>query len=769
VLLKHRVDDTAMKSATMGPCAPSLKRERPTFADFETSEESSSDESPSTTASIKSFSSKMLVLRTIAATSNCNILSLNNEAIGLITNRKYAAAKEKLKSALQLAEQHRLPTKIPRRKRIDNVDYHIWTPESKASNLPSSSIQSPSNMPKTDLAVISFQKLLARLDESLESSTSITYKHRSEYDEGMDFFADPLKLDETSKEIDATIIFNLGRIYHQQAKYDKALSLYRRALSVFEDWHGYERKTLLPVLFSIAQIQYLRNEHSDAIKTYELAYDFARINFGVESLELAACLNCLGVVNYIMSNANSEMALVSLHTSLKLRLQVLGANHIDVGTNWNNIGRVHFQRGAYKEAMHAYNNALCIRRAVLGTSVDVAATVFNMGQAHHQLAERLEAMKMYQEFLTLAKSHFGQFHRDIAIVLTCIGQVYHEDRHYENAMVAFQDALRVGRNALGPLHSEIAITLNKVGNLHYEMGDLDSALHVYQQGLTVETTVLEAGNPNVIVTLTNIAEIHKQRFDFKTALKFYAEVLSLQKEFMSDSPQEIANTLSSIGFVHHQLTEYAQALEFNQDCLRIRRELNGDVDEGVAVTLTHIALVLLKMNIHDIALDVLIESYRIRKALQSNDNRDIAFTLYNIAMIYHHRGSHDDALVFYRETARVEATALGSAHRDLGITYYNIGQIHYQRGEMDLALGSFRMALSIERECLGVDDPTCARTLNEIGNIELQLGNVEELMTCFTEALRIYRKAGMDDNNLVIFGERLFRFEIVHPNTASAA
>ena len=138
-------------------------------------------------------------------------------------------------------------------------------------------------------------------------------------------------------------------------------------------------------------------------------------------------------------------------------------------------------------------------------------------------------------------------------------------------------------------------------------------------------------------------------------------------------------------------------------------------------------------------------------------------------MIYHHRGSHDDALVFYRETARVEATALGSAHRDLGITYYNIGQIHYQRGETDLALVSFRQALSIERECLGVDDPTCARTLNEIGNIELQQGNVEELMACFTEALRIYRKAGMDDNNLVIFGERLFRFEIIHPNTASAA
>jgi tetratricopeptide (TPR) repeat protein len=745
----------------------SLKRERPTFADLESVfEGSSSDETESSIATTAPLltSTEMLIHRPVTPTKNSCALNFNNEAVALIVKRQYSAAKESLKSALRVAEKERLPLKIPRRLKVLPD-----TPVSPEPNYPTFPDVSTSAKRLLLSSLITFPQSLVRLDERLGAMSKKAYKHRSEYDEGMDFFADPLRLEATSRNVDATILFNLGRVYHQQAKYEKSLGLYRRALSAFEDWHISCSKTVLSILFSIAQIQYLRNEHVDAIKTYDVAHHLAKECFGPESLEVAACLNCLGVVHYIMPLGDSEKALASLHTALKLRLQVLGAHHIDVATSWNNIGRVHFQQGAYKNAMEAYQQALTIRRAVLGTSVDVAATVFNMGQAHHQLAERLEAMKMYKEFLNLAKSHFGEYHRDIAIVMTCIGQVYHEEKQLQDAIGAFQEALRVGRTALGPLHPEIAITLNKVGNLHYEMGDLDAAIQVYQQGLTVEKAVLEDGNPNIIVTLTNIAEIHKQRSDFKKALKFYNDVLVLQKKFMSGSKRDIANTLSSLGFVHHQLCEYAQALEFNQECLRIRRELHGDVDEDVAVTLTHIALVLLKMNMHDIALDVLIESYRIRKALQINDTKDIAFTLYNIAMIYHHRGSHDDALLFYRETARVEASALGSAHRDLGITYYNIGQIHYQRGEMELAIESFRKALSIERECLGADHTACARTLNEIGNIELQRGNVKELMSCFTEALRIYRKANMDDNNLVIYGSRLFRFELAHPNAAPVA
>ena len=503
------------------------------------------------------------------------------------------------------------------------------------------------------------------------TTTTTPFKHRAEYDEGMDYFQTPLRLDDASRSVDGTILFNLARVHHNQGGYVEALSLYKRSLRALEDPQATSATTtvdaplFLAVLFGIGQIQYIRGDHSDSLKTYLTCLTFARSHFGEESIQVAACLNCIGVLHYIMPKGDAHTALEALQTSIHIRRNALGEHHIDVGTAWNNVGRVHFQQGQYDEAMEAYKKALRIRRRAQGTSVDTAATIFNIGQVFHQKGDKDRALRHYQEFLRLAKLHFGDFHRDICIVTTCIGQVFSEKKEFPKALRAFQHALKVGRVALGSVHAEIAITLNKLGNLFYETGDLDAALKAYHQGLQVELAVLEPGNPNVCVTYTNIAEIHKQRSEYERALHYYDKVLALQRRHNFEQ-LDIANTLSSIGYVKHQQGDYAGAMEVNQECLRLRRDVKGDVDEEVASTLTHIALVLLKMDLHDMALEVLTEAYRIRTALSpTKENREIAFTLYNIALIYHHQGSHERALAFYLETARVEKSALGTAHRDL--------------------------------------------------------------------------------------------------------
>lgn len=676
---------------------------------------------------------------------------LNNKGVNYIERRQYAQATKSLSRALRMAEKETVGR------------------QQQASNT-----QTSGGAEEVDLMWPSVRKELSSITlmsaSSVESSdtTKTPFKHRAEYDEGMDYFRTPLRLGDKSRSVDGTILFNLARVSHDQGNYDEALTLYKRSLRALEKWPVCDEPLTLAILFGIGQIQYIRGDHADSLKTYMTSLNFARTKFGKESLEVAACMNCIGVLHYIMPKGDSDTALEALRTAIRLRIEVLGEDHIAVGTTWNNIGRVYFQQASYDCATDAYRRALRIRRKEQGDSVDVAATLFNIGQVFHQQGDKDRALRHYQEFLKLAKNHFGDYHRDICIVTTCIGQVLHEKKDYGKALKAFHSALKVGRVSLGAVHAEIAITLNKLGNLYYETGDLDSALKAYHQGLQVELTVLEPGNPNVCVTYTNIAEIHKQKAEYEKALNNYERVLALQRKHSAD-PLDVANTLSSIGYIRHQNGDYVGAMDVNQECLRLRRDAKGDLNEDVAATLTHIALVLLKMDSHDMALEVLTEAYRIRTTLSKVENRDIAFTLYNIALIYHHQGSHEQALLYYLETARVEKAALGQAHRDLSITYYNIGQIYYQRGEMDLAISNFKEALKIERECFGHDHPTCARTLNEIGNIELQRGNVEDVMKCYEEALRIYRKGGVSDDHLVIYGRSLWRFEVIQPEAAGAA
>jgi tetratricopeptide (TPR) repeat protein len=84
-------------------------------------------------------------------------------------------------------------------------------------------------------------------------------------------------------------------------------------------------------------------------------------SFGNDSMEVAACFNCIGVLHYAMPSGQQENALKAFKTSLNIRRKLLGDNHV-VATSWNNIGRLYYLQGKFKEALQAYYQALRIRR-----------------------------------------------------------------------------------------------------------------------------------------------------------------------------------------------------------------------------------------------------------------------------------------------------------------------------------------------------------------------------------------------------------------------
>lgn len=178
--------------------------------------------------------------------------------------------------------------------------------------------------------------------------------------------------------------------------------------------------------------------------------------------------------------------------------------------------------------------------------------VHSLGQVYHHKNDLDKALLLYKQFESLAKQHFGKYHRDICMVNTCIGQLYHEMKDWKSGLLRFETALRVGCAILGPMHPDIAITLNKLGNLYYEKEDYESALDVYHRGLEIELAnlTLEDGTANVCVTYSNIAEIYRLTEQYDKAVAAYKELLGFQRKYKSDS-LDVARTLQYIGTYLH--------------------------------------------------------------------------------------------------------------------------------------------------------------------------------------------------------------------------
>ena len=296
----------------------------------------------------------------------------------------------------------------------------------------------------------------------------LSSSHGYEYDEGMDWGCrNPLTLDDISSVEGkccayGTILFNLGRISHNQKYYDDAESLYNQAMKAINDsgsplTSGPNARITFTILFGIANLQYVRSNRDESYETYKRCLLIARSEFGPESLQVAACLNCIGVTQYTRSNGNFEAALQALQLSLQIQLEnqsstsvdengevVVEEDTIDIGTTYNNIGRIYFQQKQYDYAMEAYRESLRIRFAHEGESVDCGAIYFNIAQVNHKRGDTLDALLFYKEFLRVANSNFGPWHRDICNVLTCIGEVLQERKEYGRATRAFHKALAVG-------------------------------------------------------------------------------------------------------------------------------------------------------------------------------------------------------------------------------------------------------------------------------------------------------------------------------------
>lgn len=555
----------------------------------------------------------------------------------------------------------------------------------------------------------------------------------------------------------------------------------------------------VPILHRLGYIKYRRDDIEGALTIFELALETCytlELDYTQQRQQtqfyLSVTLNCLGVLYFLRQQPNTPRALSLLLSSLTLQRDLFRPGEASVAaavpatchvrrdnvshqamilaTTLNNVGRVYFSSDNYDLALATYQEALQLRRLVLGPNhVDVAATVYNAGQTLHQKGELVQALAFYQDFCRISSLHVNWPVRYVVLVLKCIALIHHELHHFEQALIYFEEALQVGRAALGS-HPEVASILNKLGNFYYQTGDLDRALDMYKEGLHVEKEVFPDGHPNITVTLSNMGQIYKQRNDLDAALRSYKE--ALRQQFLCDRGPDptTAVTLSNIGLIYYQRGRYAKALETYQEALGIRRDAFGEDHLDVASSLNSIGLVLFKLGIHELALDSFAASLRIRRSILGGSHRDVAIILYNIATIYLELGDEDRAMRFYQEALTVEKAVLGPQHCDVALTLQYIAKVHQQRGEIARALELYEEALQIQRHhVVGQVNQSIAIMLSVVADLRLQLGDVAGVMAAMTEACKILRQLGRSEEEIKLSGFDLYGFAKLHPEAAAAA
>ena len=664
-------------------------------------------------------------------------------------------------------------------------------------------------------------------------SNSESYQHNSsdeeadenavciEYDEGMRVYDSLLEMESirdsnNTEELSAVLCYNIGQTYIQRRQNKKAKSFLIRSLDKFSSFYDVNPLCIIMTLHNLGYCYYTdstenkNQEGTDrAIVFYQRAFAIV-LEHNLGNFHLAACSNSLGVVLFNHHSDddegnNDDIAMALFYKSLDLYRVYGSTNNVNsssIATVLNNIGRIHFIKSEFEQALKSYEECLEMRHHDDNQSIDMAATAYNLGQTLYHLGLLDQALPYYHKYLktmTTSSSITWPRLRDIAQVYKGIGQIYQDKSDHKMALHHFRKALEAlqkvsSKNGKTALDVEIAAILNKLGSLCYEMKDFRTALAYYQKGLERERCVLETNHPHAIVTMINIGHIQKQLGEYEKALSAYQQAYEMQTDKRADNETvrgnndqddglSIAETLSSIGLMQYHLQQYIGSFDSYQEALRIRRyHYSGDDKHPeVASTLNAIGLVLFKQELFGPAKDCFQESLRIRSKLLGKDHRDVAILWYNIATVHFETGEDDLAVQMYKETLRVERHNLGDDHNDIVLTLKRLGQVHLQIGCTEEAVDYFQEALCIERRRTvkeqypsNDNELSIARILNLLGNAYLQLGRTSDMMNCFVEGSRIYESNNQACNTgnretLVIGGYSFYGLNKTNPPCAPVA
>jgi tetratricopeptide (TPR) repeat protein len=121
-------------------------------------------------------------------------------------------------------------------------------------------------------------------------------------------------------------------------------------------------------------------------------------------------------------------------------------------TVWNEKGNIHFQNGAYEEAIVAYNKAIELDRSFGWPYSNLALTYLTLGKY-------AEAILLYQRSTSLLETNMEK-----AAVWNSLGNIYRHLNDYDNALQAYQkadelDPENAGRRGAMDLSSEPELRL----------------------------------------------------------------------------------------------------------------------------------------------------------------------------------------------------------------------------------------------------------------------------------------------------------------------
>jgi len=368
------------------------------------------------------------------------------------------------------------------------------------------------------------------------------------------------------------------------------------------------------------------------------------------------------------------------------------------------IGQTYIDLGLYQEARQQLDQALQLRRRVLGPeNPKTLKTLNGLGKTVYFLGKYPEAEALFSQALEIQRRVLGPQHPDTLSSMGYLANDYYEQGNYAQAEALERQTLEIRRRVLGPEHRDTLASMQSLALVYYLEGRYAEAEALFSQTLEMQRRVLGPEHPHTLVSMGNLAMDYSAQGKYTQAGALFSQTLEVRRRILGPEHSSTLSTMHNLANNYLMEGNYAQAEALFAQTLGIQRRVLGP------------------------------------------EHASTLMSIECLASTYGLRGRYAQAEALYAQTLEIQRRVLGPEHPDTLLTLSDFADTYQRQGKYVLAEAHAAEALAGRRHALGSEHVDTMASAADVALAYLSQGKFTESEPLAREAVSFYRKKQPED------------------------
>jgi CHAT domain-containing protein/Tfp pilus assembly protein PilF len=338
-----------------------------------------------------------------------------------------------------------------------------------------------------------------------------------------------------------------------------------------------------------------QGKYAAAERSCREALQIRRQVLGEQHPDTATSYNNVGVC--LTGQGQHAKALPLFEMALHIRRKVLGEQHPHTAVSYNNVARCLDAQGQHAKALPLFEKALHIRRKVLGEQhPDTAQSYNNVAYCLNAQGQHGKASPLFEKALHIRRKVLGEQHPYTAQSYDNVARCLDAQGQHAKALPLSEKAVAIRRQVLGEQHPHTAASYNNVALCLDAQGQHAKALPLHDKAMTIRRQVLGEQHPDTAISYNNVALCLDAQGQHGKALPLHDKALHICCKLLGEQHPHTATSYDNLASCLDAQGQYAKALPLHDKALAIRRQVLGEQHPHTAQSSNNMALCLWRLD-----------------------------------------------------------------------------------------------------------------------------------------------------------------------------